>query len=46
MGYLHLPPYVGRPLVDHRLAGIHFGFASLGVVLLVLGWIRDGIGSF
>lgn len=45
MGYLLLPPYVGRTLVDHRLAGVHFVLAYLGVGLLVLGWIRDGIGT-
>jgi len=45
MGYLLLPPYVGRTLVDHRLAGIHFGLAYLGVGCLVLGWIRDEIGT-
>lgn len=45
MGYLLLPPYVGRTLVDARLAGVHFVLASLGVGLLVVGWLRDGVGT-
>lgn len=44
MGYLLLPPYVGRTLVDHRLPGLHFSLAYLGVGLLVVGWIADGTG--
>lgn len=45
MGYLLLPPYAGRTLTDHRLAGVHFVLAYLGVALLVAGWLRDGIGT-
>ncbi|PAU80296.1 hypothetical protein CK500_15660 [Halorubrum salipaludis] len=35
MAYLLLPSYVGKTLVDQRLAGIHFGLAYVGVSLLV-----------
>ncbi|RKD89293.1 hypothetical protein [Halopiger aswanensis] len=45
MGYLLLPAYAGRTLVDYRLAGFHFGLAYLGAALIVGGWIRDGIGT-
>lgn len=44
MGYLLLPAYAGRTLVDQRLAGVHFVLAVSGVCLLVLGWVREGIG--
>ena len=37
MGYLLLPAYVGRTLVDHRRPGVHFVFAYLGVGALVVG---------
>lgn len=42
MGYLLIPPYVGRTLVDHRLPGIHFVLAYLGGGFLVIGWEFDG----
>jgi len=35
MGYLLLPPYVGRTLADHRFAGIHFALSLPGLILLV-----------
>jgi hypothetical protein len=37
MAYLLLPPYVGRTLIDQRLAGIHFAVTYAGVALLVFG---------
>jgi hypothetical protein len=43
MAYLLLPPYVGRTLADHRLPGLHFVLAYLGVALLAVGWLRDGL---
>ncbi|MFU8868340.1 hypothetical protein [Natronococcus sp.] len=45
MGYLLLPAYAGRTLVDRRLAGVHFVLAVLGISLLGGGWIREGVGT-
>ena len=36
MAYLLLPSYVGKTLIDQRLAGVHFVVAYTGVSLLVL----------
>jgi hypothetical protein len=44
MGYLLLPPYVRRTLIDDRLPGIHFCLAFSGAGLLILGTALDGAG--
>jgi hypothetical protein len=44
MGYLLLPPYVRRTLIDRRLPGIHFYLAFSGAGLLILGVAIDGTG--
>lgn len=49
MGYLLLPPYVGRTVIDHRFAGGHLILAVLGLCLLVAGHLVetfDSVGRF
>jgi len=49
MGYLLVPPYVGRTVIDHRFAGIHLAFAVSGLCLLVAThFVRtfDSVGRF
>ncbi len=44
VAYHVIPRFIGRPLHNRRMAGLHLWVANLGLALLVGGWILRGLG--
>lgn len=39
-----LPRFTGHPLFSERMADVQFGFANLGLLLMVAGWLAGARG--